>query len=337
MSGFATVLSSWTSALLQTLQQQGVDGRPLLQQAGLDPALLNDPNARYPVNAHSELWRLAVAATGNEAIGLRVAVNAKPTTFHALGYSIAASASLLEVFERVRRYFRIVTDAAEFEIVHQGDVYSLNAHVPPERVTPAPQALDAFMALMVRFCRELYPGEFRLCGVRLQRPRPRDVQPYLDYFGVEVEFGASRNGICVPASIAEARLPTGNPELARINDQVAREYLARLEKQNISNRVHVLLTSMLPSGTASQENIARELHMSLRSLQRRLSEEGVTYKELLDTTRRDLALSYMREGERSVSELTFLLGFSDSSSFARAFKRWTGQSPREYKAARASQ
>ncbi len=332
MSGFATVLSSWTTALLTTLAQQGVDGHELLRQAGLDPALLDDPNARYPVNSHAELWRLAVAATGNEAIGLQVAANARPTTFHALGYSISASASLLEVFERIERYFRIVTDAAEFKLEKNGDQYKLSAHVPPERVRPAPQALDAFIALLVRFCRELYPGTFRLSCVQLQRPAPVDPEPYFEYFGGEVQFGAKVNGICIPASIAEERLPTGNPELARINDQVAREYLARLEKANITNRVHVLLTSMLPSGTASQENIAGELHMSLRSLQRKLSDEGVTYKELLDTTRRDLALSYMEEGKRSVSELTFLLGFSDSSSFARAFKRWTGKSPRDYRA-----
>lgn len=336
MPGYATVLSSWTTALLQTLKAQGVDGTALLRQAGLDPALLDDPNARYPVDSHAELWRLAVQATGNEAIGLQVAAHAKPTTFHALGYSISASASLLEVFERVQRYFRIVTDAAEFEVIRKGETYTLNARVPPERVRPAPQSLDAFMALLVRFCRELYPGEFRLCGLRLQHPAPGDLQPYIDYFGVVPEFDAPVNGLCVPAGIAETRLPTGNPELARISDQVAREYLARLDKENISNRVHVLLTQMLPSGTASQENIARELHMSLRSLQRKLADEGVTYKELLDTTRRDLALSYMREGKRSVSELTFLLGFSDSSSFARAFKRWTGRSPREYKASLAA-
>ncbi len=332
MYSSTTVLTSWAAAIARTLEQRGADSHALFHQAGLDPELLSDPNARYPVTGTAHLWQLAVAETGDDAIGVAVAGNVGPTTFHALGYSLSASGSLQEAFDRIVRYFRIVTDAADVAFEREDGVSWFRARIPPSKPIPAPEAIDAFMALIVRLCRDLYGPTLNPLRVELERARPRNVERFEAYFQAPVEFGAAENALCFPVEAVDRRLPGGNPELARINDQVVREYLARLDRENISNRVHVLLTQLLPSGTASQENVARAMHMSLRSLQRRLSEEGVTYKSVLDDTRKELALSYMREGGHSVGELTYLLGFSDSSSFARAFKRWTGKSPRQYRA-----
>lgn len=331
MHNSTTVLSSWTVTIARTLDQRGMDSQKLFVEAGLDPALLTDPNARYPVEFTTRLWELAVEATGDDALGLDVAQNVGATTFHALGYSLAASSSLKEAFERLLRYCRIVTDAADIYFNREGPVYRFTIRIPLSNPRPACAAIDASMAFIVKLCRDLYGPDLNPTEVEFTHPEPKNLEKFEEFFRAKMDFEAPFNSFCLDTAVVERHLRTGNPELARINDQVVKEYLARLDRENVSNRVHVLLTEQLPTGEVTQESVADQLHMSLRSLQRKLSEEDVTYKEVLDNTRRDLAVSYMQEGGHSINELTYLLGFADGSSFSRAFKRWTGKTPRQYR------
>ena len=120
-----------------------------------------------------------------------------------------------------------------------------------------------------------------------------------------------------------------NPQLARLNDQVMIEYLAKLDKENIIDRVTAVIVDMLPSGGVVEESVAKTLNMSVRSLQRRLQQVGTTFRTLFETARRDLASTYVEDPEIELVEVAFLLGFSDQSAFSRAFKRWTGHTPSE--------
>ena len=117
----------------------------------------------------------------------------------------------------------------------------------------------------------------------------------------------------------------------RANERVITKYLAQFERGSVKLQVEAKLLEQLPSGHTSQESIAKALHLSSRSLQRKLKEEGTTYKQLLEDTRRELAAQYVKESELSVGEITFLLGFSEPANFSRAFKRWTGVSPSAYR------
>jgi len=329
----ATALTSWCRAIQSALEARGLDSRALFREAGLDPGALSDPNARYPVEKTVHLWRLAVEATGDPAFGLEVSRHIRETTFHALGYSLLASATLKDAFERLVRYFRIVTDAYELAFEREGADYAFVIGVDPDQPRPTHAAIDAFAAIEVRMCRALYGRDFRPRRVTLQRPAPQDTRPFERALKAPITFEAERNSIVMAAAQLEKPLDTANPELARMNDEVVIRYLAKHVKENVTDRVHALLVEQLPHGEPTQEQIARSLHMSLRSLQRRLVEERTSYKAILNDTRRDLALSYIRDGGYSISEITYLLGFFDTSSFSRAFKRWTGQSPSAYRQA----
>ncbi len=126
-------------------------------------------------------------------------------------------------------------------------------------------------------------------------------------------------------------LPYAHPELARVNDKVVMEYLARIDKDSITLKVRSHIIDHLPNGAPRQENIAESLNMSLRKLQRKLQDEDTNYKELLEDTRRSLAQTYIKQNNRSIGEITYLLGFSEPSNFTRAFKRWTGRTPANYR------
>jgi len=126
-------------------------------------------------------------------------------------------------------------------------------------------------------------------------------------------------------------LPAANAELARQNDEVVVQFLARLDRANVVAQAHAKLIDLLPSGDCSKAKVASSLNMSVRTLHNRLADAGTTYQHLLDKTRQDLAEQYMAQANISVSEVAYLLGFSDCSNFSRAFHRWTGVSPSDFR------
>ncbi|MGH8561844.1 MAG: AraC family transcriptional regulator, partial [Nevskiales bacterium] len=229
----ATALTSWAKAIRKALETAGYDAKPLFAKAGLELAALDDPNARYPVEGTTRLWRLAVETTGNPAFGLAVASQVTQTTFHALGYSLLASATLKDAFERMVRYFRIVTDAAELEFRRSGDEYRFLIHPDPNGPQPSDESIDAFMSINVRMCRGLYGRGLSPLRVTLRRPAPADITAFERVFRAPLQFDAQENLLTFDRSAFEQALEGANPELARHNDEIITRYLARHERQNV--------------------------------------------------------------------------------------------------------
>lgn len=326
----ATVLASQMRALRAALDRAGVDPKPLFEQAGLPYTALDDANARYPVSATTRLWRLAVATTGDEAFGLSVAAHYTPTSFHALGYSLLASATLRDAFERIARYFQLSTDAGRFSLTLEGERYCLRLQ-PSRQLKPPPvETLDAYVYLFVRFCRIQLGRDYSPALIRLTRPRPKALAAFERRLRAPLEFDAETTELWFECEAFERPLQSANPELARQNDEIVVRYLARFSRDNLRARLREALIERLAQGEPTAATLARALNLSLRSLQRKLAEEGTSYDAILTETRRELALSYLSERHHSVSEVTYLLGFADTSSFTRAFKRWTGQTPSAY-------
>jgi AraC-like DNA-binding protein/lambda repressor-like predicted transcriptional regulator len=323
----SSTLATWPATILRALEARGIDAAPLAERAGIDPAALG-PDARVPRAALNRLWALAVEATGDPAFGLHVPRFAVQTTFHALGYAVLASGTLREAFERIIRYRRIIGDVLELRLREVGDRYRFEIDVSAQPDVPF-QAVDAIavgsvgQARMLRGCEPLL--------VTFARPEPRDLEPYRRAFRAPVTFGASANAIEWARADLEAPLPAGNAELARANDEVLVRYLARLQRSRTSARVQEALLDALPGGVPSKPAIARTLGMSARTLQRQLAGEGTSFTEVVDQARVALARTYVVEGRLSVTEIAFVLGFADTSTFSRAFKRWTGRSPRAYR------
>jgi AraC-like DNA-binding protein len=312
------------------LRSRGVDAEELLAQAGLSLEALADPNRRHPLETTTRLWRLAVEATGDPAFGIEVARHTTYQTFHALGFSLATSATLREALERIVRFFAIVTDAADMRVVDDPAGVRFTVHLR-ESADPADEAVDAFVAAAVRLCRTLVGRSFSPLAVELRRAAPADPSPYKRYFRVPVTFDAPLDALTLERSQTETRLLTANPEIARANDAVIADHLARLESSRLAPRVRQAIEEQLPQGEPDPEAIARRLAVSLRSLQRKLADEGTSFAALLDETRSALARSYLDEDRYSVSEITYLLGFAGVSAFSHAFKRWTGSSPSAYR------
>ena len=324
-----STLTSWALMISRALSAHAIDSAALFRRAGLDPDRLRDPNARYPQAGMQRLWALATSAAGDECFGLEVAQAWHPTTFHALGYSALASETLREALERSARYSRVVTTGARIVLHDAGDEVEVGliASLPPEQIVAA--SIDAGLASLVILCREGRGGQLDPVRVTLTRATSGCTDRFRAFFGCPIELGAAQNALTFRATDLDARLPTANPVLLRVNEQVLTDYVARLDRSEIVVQVQARLFRHLPSGEVGESSMAHALGLSLRSLQRKLGARGVTFRGVLDDTRRQLAEQYLKDSTLSVSEIAYLLGFAEVSSFSRAFKRWTGRAPRQ--------
>ena len=331
----SSLLASSTLVVWKAYETYGLDGRELFLRAGLDPANLEEPSARYPYAAVRKLWELALQDTGDPCFALTAARQWHPSNFHALGYAWLASRSLKEALQRLIRYFRVVsTDPEELSLIEHPDAYQFLIDNGSVVYRSLDEEYDFFLAILLDACRLSLGEAFRARRVRMQRARPSCGDRYEAFFGGAVEFEAPEYSLFFDKPALERLLPTGNAEVARANDQVILAYLAQLRRDDLVMRVKVALIERLPSGQVSKEQLSETLGVSLRTLQRKLRDEGTSFKQLLDETRQDLAQGYVRNPQVSIGEITYLLGFSEVSNFSRAFKRWTGLAPAEFRRSR---
>jgi AraC-like DNA-binding protein len=327
--GVRTTLGTWVKAICRAFEAAGCDSAALLAEAGFDLKSLDGPTARCPLTQTARLWRIAVAATDDPAFGIKVASHIKQTTFHALSYGLSASSTLKEAFERVQRYCHVASDAIEYEFSRSGSEYHFVIEPAAE---VADESVDALVAAHLRMCRSLIGHDYSPLRIEFRRQCPSKIDDFQSLLRAPLQFGAAHTRLIFDCESIERPLDGGNPELARHNDAIALQYLSQIERDNIQARVRDVLTQRLAHGEPSQEDVAELLNMSARTLQRKLGDGGTTYKEILDETRRVLALAYLSAPRHSVSDVTYLLGFSAGSSFTRAFRRWTGQSPSVWRA-----
>jgi AraC-like DNA-binding protein len=328
-----TTITSWLLQVARGLEDYGIDYQPLFRKAGLDPELLQDPNARYNYRGIARLFHLAVEATGDECFGLKAAQHWHPTTLHALGYAWLASHTFKEAFERLERYLKIVSNVGKLHFSQEENVYLLRFSdvLPRNEGIEHPAQIDLAFAVLIRMCRITCDGDFRPLQVEITHPQPACHAEHEAYFECPVIFNAKHDQVVMDAAVIEAPLPTGNAELARVNDEIVSRYIAQMDRDDIVTQVKVMITDSLPSGYITEDHIAASLNLSRRSLQRKLREQATSYRELLENTRKELASQYMADNSYSISEITYLLGFSDPSNFNRAFRRWKGVSPTAYR------
>jgi len=328
-----SALSSAILLLAKGIDSYGHDSAELFAKAGLDHSRLKDPLARFSFLAVSRLWGLARDLIDDPCFGIKVASFWHPTSLHALGYSWLASNSLEEAFERTSRYIRIVNTGAKgvLKFEKTDDAYRLILDPSKMNPHPMPVAIDASLAMLMIMCRAAYGEGLRPIRVSYQHPEPETTGCFNDFYKAPVSFSQPETALWLDAEVVTAPLATANPELVRINDQVVTDYLAHLDRHDVTMQVRAKLIERLPSGQVTEEEIASSIHISQRSLQRRLKEQGLSFTQLLASTRSELGLQYVRDPQRSFNEIAFLLGFSEPGNFTRAFKRWHGKSPSEYR------
>jgi AraC-like DNA-binding protein len=333
ISSHYSAISSWVLLIAKAIDSYGYDSKKLFTEAGLDHSKLRDPLARFSYSSVYKLWQLCVATIKDPCFGLTVAGFWHPTTMYALGYSWLASENLTEACDCMARYSRIVNTAAQgvINIESSCDNYKLIIRGRRMIVEPIDVSVDAVLAMLLIMCRSAYGANFRLRQVTIMHDRPATSECFEELFQAPVEFSQPENALWMDPGMVQEPLATANPELVRINNRIVTDYLAQLDRADIEMRVRSKLIEHLPGGHANESDIASSINVSQRSLQRKLREQGVSFSQLVENTRRELGLQYVRDPQHSFNEIAFLLGFTEPANFSRAFKRWYGKTPTEFR------
>jgi len=314
--------------LWKLLEEYGHDPETLFLEVGLDPKLFNNPDARMSYRVADNLWSKTSELIDDPCFGLRAIKYWHPSHFGALGYAWLASSSLRTAFNRCNRYVHIVSEFVDFQLEDTADGFVVTFVTKPF-VQDIPARIDATLANVIKMCRINTGEELNPLMVTFTHKEYPCSGEYYAYFRSPIQFEAATNSFILPSEVIDQQLDGANPQLAQLNDQLMISTLAKLNRKNIEQRVKAAIIEQLPSGNISQEKVADALHMSVRNLQRKLKNTNTSFRELLDEMRRELAKQYVNNSDVSLSEVTFLLGFSESSSFSRAYKRWHGFTPNE--------
>ncbi len=321
-------LATATNILWNLFEENNYDPEPLYRDAGIDPDSLKKPGMRVQYTSVEKIWIKAVEIIDDPCFGLKAIKFWHPSYLHALGYARLASQSLREAFNRFVRYLSILSEASS--IILKDDSKSLMLTVDTKSAgMRLPAQVDTLMAIIIHMCRINYGEGLKPLSVNFIHPEPPCAEKYFDLFKSPVHFSTSRDSIAFSLVDVDKHLIGANPHIARANDQVIINYLATIKKENIVHRVKAGIIGLLPSGEVTDAKVAKTIGMSVRSLQRKLSEDNTTFRTLRDQIRKELALNYLRDPSIEHAEIAFLLGYSEQSAFSRSFKRLTGLSPGE--------
>ncbi|MFK8047023.1 MAG: AraC family transcriptional regulator [Halioglobus sp.] len=316
--------------IAQAIEGAGQDPAALFAEAGLDLDALRDPHVRMPADALQSLLLLAQERLNDPIFGLRLANYVHPTSFYSLGIAMCFSETLEDFLDRYVKYYRLITTNDALETSVEDDFYSLKA-TPREGMPLIPIRVDGFASLTVSTIRVALGSDFKPQSVSLARPRPLGVEnKYEELFGCPVIFDTAVTALVISRDDLARKLPAANPELTKMYEQLTVDHLAKIDRADFPARVHKELIKLLPTGVSGKDLVAQALNMSTRTLYNKLESSGTTYREVLDDTRRDLAEGYIRQ-DLPIYEIAYLIGFSDTANFSRAFKKWTGKSPIEFR------
>jgi AraC-like DNA-binding protein len=325
-----------TRGIVQYAAQSGVDAEALCAAVGLEPDLLKMPDQRISGTLHHAVWKEAVQRTGDVNLGLHIGERFNLATFGIVGYVLVNCQTFEEVLQKLSFYTRLFSQGASIHFsVSEGlgfcdcDVVD---HLKNYLLEAPRHAIESTFASILTATVALTGKPLRPHAVWFQYSPPADVSEHERIFQTNVHFSMPTNRLIFDANCLHWPVLSANSNLLSMFEQHAEAMLNALNQEdNYTRHVIQAIAQQLKGELPSIEAIARRLAISTRQLQRELKAEGTSFQQLLDQTRKELALRHLKNSDTPIHDVAFLLGFSEPSAFHRAFKRWTGQTPRAYR------
>ena len=337
-----TTLSTIPRLIAQVLCIYDVDPEPIFSAANID--MTSDAQTRVPMENMATLWKLAEQETKNNELGLVAASLFQPVYLKSIGMAWLASANLEEGLKRFIASSQLINTVMQIELTERDGADGADGADGEEILIQYQRRLTSSNIIKTHRCAiELGIGfflkMFRLAagknipaiGVYFTFAIEQNNKAYEDYFQCPVYGNQAVNGIAFSKALLTETLPTHDVELVEMNEVVINKHLESMDNGETSSKVIKMINDLLPLGCPTEEVIAYKLHMSKRTLQRKLSIEKQSFLALLTSVRLLLAKQKLAVKSISVTEITYQLGYSSPSTFARAFKKHTQLSPLEYR------
>ena len=317
--------------MLMYLAACGWDVHSFLNRQGIDRSLFSDPDARLPHATAICLWMAAGELTNDPDLGLHAAETIRPGQFGTLDYALRTSANLGAAFTRLAAYHHVLHDAAEvgFEIEHDRGILSHHLPLPGG----APRLVSEFvLGAWLVTSRQATGTDLTPLVVCFPNAEPADTSEHCRVFRCTLKFGQNRSELILSREFLDLPLLKADPILQDILNAQVVALLDKLPKAlGTTDTVRRFVVEELSNGQPRLEQLARRLHMSVRTLHRKLEQEGTSFRHVLSEVRRELAMRHVSERKLAIGEIAFLLGFSEVSAFHRAFKHWTGRAPSAFR------
>jgi AraC-like DNA-binding protein len=323
--------SVWTlRSIFKVFQQRGLDPSGILATIGFHRDALDDPDMRLSLEQVEAVWRAAARIYQDSCLGLHVAETVPYGSYGSVDFICQASPTVCVAVQRLCSYYPLINNcvilAAE-KGEHGGALY-LGSHVGKL----LPHMIDFILATIVLHTRWAWRMDWVPGRVEFPYPEPNDLKTYERIFRCSLKFESPVTKLVIPRVLWESPIPTSDPALLTVLEQQASTLLAlHPPPQDTEARIRTLIGSKLHDGESNLQSIAEQLGYSPRNLQRRLKSIDRSFSQILDEMRAQTAKYYLRDPEVPVGEVAGKVGYVEASSFTRAFKRWTGSTPMQFR------
>jgi AraC-like DNA-binding protein len=309
----------------------GLDALRMLADVGLSPSVLNEPDLRIPAERAGRLLEASAAASGLESFGLRMAETRRLSNLGPVGLLVRDQPTLRESLIVLLRYHALLNGALSLMIEEAAGVVVIREEVIVGSAQPVRQSIELAVGVLLRLMRQFLGADWRPRRVCFTHPPPRDPSTHLRVFGYCVEFNHDFNGIVCAKSDLDAPNPAADPAMARYAQQLLDASLDA-HGPTLQDDLRRTILLLLPSGRCTIEQVASNLGIVCRTIQRKLAERGLSFSSLVNDLRVELATRHVTETERPLTEIATLLGFAASSGFSRWYHGQFGRSPSEDRA-----
>lgn len=326
------ILAVKLAPVLDIIKAHGISQDTFLDAVEIDPALFDTHDKKLTVGQVFRLLKTALEITGDDDVGLHIG---ERLTFlpNILCYIMMNCLTVGDALEKYSHYRKIFAEDDRVAISITDDAAMLEMSSGSRLLSHFRPLFDSKLLSMYRFLQAISGKKIKLKDVWFSHPAPKNLQEYDRLFPCPVHFNMPSYGLLFEKESLNIPIAYPNKELLAVFQQHAREILDKISgEKSFTRKVGALLAKMLQGATTpSIESVAGKLHMSVRKVQMLLNEEKTTYKQLFSSIRRELAITYLNDKQISLAEISYLLGFSEPSAFHRAFKRWTGSTPGQFR------
>ena len=311
----------------------GLDKGALLASVGVDPDSEVDPALMVSDTDYYALLETIAHSDPNATdLPLRVGATMRCEDYGAFGLAWKSALNLRSSYERAERYARVLTSVSTYEI-RDADVGGyMYLHREGDRRLGLRLSNEATIASIAAISQEVCTAKFEPRAIFFKHRPPRSTAAHERHFGCPVHFEADMDALLLPSALLQTPNRLGDRSISKFFDTHLEDELSKYEDDaSLERRVRIQVSQALSQGVPTISEVAGRLGLSGRTLQRRLSDRGYSYQSLVDEARRGLAEQLLKQTEYSLAEVAFLTGFSEQSSFNRAFKRWAGQTPRSFR------
>lgn len=318
--------------IYEAMKKKGIDTGTIFSRLGVDESYVYTEQLRTPHSAQLYFWQVVEDVSGDPDIGLHLGQLLPVYKGQVLEYLFLSSPTFGEGLHRAQNYQRLLSDAANTDFFTEGDHACMVLDAASEEVRRLKHFNECFVLGLITFFRSITDDSFHPSRIEFEHSRDQQGQEHVsEVLGCEVIFGAEENRLFFPAKLLAHASPHAEPELLDLHERFASEQVARLEKKDIVGQVERIVAELLDGGEVTLDAVAERLGIKPRTLRTRLTEAETSFNQVLADFRYRLARQLLATTDESIDEIVYLTGFSEPSTFYRAFKRWSSMTPIEYR------